>query len=391
MGIWKKLFGGDPSEEEFASMVADALADIGIPGPFEYDADDFAIVGEGRRRVYLANMYRDYCRAPKAEREGLFAHYIQAHLSAVPETFEEVRRDLYPVIRHRIYFAASKLQVAELSDESHDVVQWPLGEHLVSALAYDSDYATAILPRRDFDKWGVGVDDAREIALRNLRDRSTEPWTQIEPGLYASPWADNYDGARLLLHDVVHRASVMGRHVAIHPNRNVVLLTGSDDVEAVLRAMAIAREVADEDRRVSLIPIVLEDGEWSVFQPEDERIIGALDEVRVQELGDIYAQQQEVLQRALGDDVFVASYQGVQSEDGSVWSYSVLVEGVNDSLLPQTDRVALVRGEETLGIADWNRVHEVMGPRFEPTDYWPPRWRVRAFPSDDEIGRMGLS
>jgi hypothetical protein len=101
-------------------------------------------------------------------------------------------------------------------------------------------------------------------------------------------------------------------------------------------------------------------------------------------------QEVEPLNDRDGIDVFVASFSAVQKEDGKLVSYSVWGRGV-DALLPVTQKVILISkpGEAPVAIGDWDRVREVVSGFMEETDYYPPRFRVREFPSDDFLAVIG--
>ncbi|MGA2257188.1 MAG: hypothetical protein ABSG53_21245 [Thermoguttaceae bacterium] len=40
-------------------------------------------------------------------------------------------------------------------------------------------------------------------------------------------------------------------------------------------------------------------------------------------------------------------------------------------------------------MAEWEKVVDVAGDLMEPLDIYPPRFRVRGFPSDEQLAAMG--
>jgi len=40
-------------------------------------------------------------------------------------------------------------------------------------------------------------------------------------------------------------------------------------------------------------------------------------------------------------------------------------------------------------MVEWQRVLEVVGDMMEPVDIYPPRFRVRGFPSEKQLAAMG--
>ena len=81
-----------------------------------------------------------------------------------------------------------------------------------------------------------------------------------------------------------------------------------------------------------------------------------------------------------------------KKETEEILSYSVWGAGV-DTLLPETDRVVLIRNpERPEGFVSWARVQEVMGPEMqEVPNLYPKRYRVRQFPTADQLEEMAPS
>ncbi|HZN65430.1 MAG TPA: hypothetical protein VFB66_09010, partial [Tepidisphaeraceae bacterium] len=96
-----------------------------------------------------------------------------------------------------------------------------------------------------------------------------------------------------------------------------------------------------------------------------------------------------------GEDVFVASHKVMQREDGSLFSFTSWVEGCTDALMPEADFVSfgrVVNGKaDSYGIAPWERVKQVLGGLMEPTDLYPPRYRVKGFPTKEQLSELQLS
>ena len=90
----------------------------------------------------------------------------------------------------------------------------------------------------------------------------------------------------------------------------------------------------------------------------------------------------------------MATFSGVHNnQTGEVTSYCVWSEGV-DSLLPKTDMIYFFRpdeGEDQGKIVNgcaWDAVEKVVKPLLEPQDTYPPRYRVRSFPTAAQLRRL---
>jgi hypothetical protein len=44
---------------------------------------------------------------------------------------------------------------------------------------------------------------------------------------------------------------------------------------------------------------------------------------------------------------------------------------------------------EVVASVAWEKVEQVLGHRMTETDYYPPRWLVDDFPSEDEFEELG--
>ena len=89
------------------------------------------------------------------------------------------------------------------------------------------------IPQSNFDAWGVTFYEALEVAEKPV----TLPLKFIGPqqakGVYLSAAGDSYDGSRLLLTDLIRQFHVKGDPIAMIPNRDNLIVAGSDDVEGL--------------------------------------------------------------------------------------------------------------------------------------------------------------
>ena len=99
----------------------------------------------------------------------------------------------------------------------------------------------------DLKGWDVSWYEAMEAAKSALSEMEFAV-ARIGDHLYASASGDNYDASRLILTDLIQQMDVYGDHVAMVPNRDTLLVTGSND-ETGLQIMADLAEKALEDPR----------------------------------------------------------------------------------------------------------------------------------------------
>ena len=262
----------------------------------------------------------------------------------------------------------------------------------MATLGYDWPEAVQSIGQADLDGWGVNFDEAMEVALGNLRE-STQGYAQVGEGFYAFVTGDSYDATRLLLADHIARLQVAGSHVAMAPNRDQLLITGSED-EAGLKMLAgMGEESLSEPYPLSGMPMIYEDGEWSDWLPPEGHLLRRLFlDIRTQWLGPQYAEHKQLIEdlhAKQGVDLFVASLSAVAKQDGGIVTYCVWSEGV-ESLLPESDKVVFTGEAGMVALADWDRVRAVVGHLMEPTEHYPPRQLVRAYPDEAAIAALGL-
>jgi hypothetical protein len=93
-----------------------------------------------------------------------------------------------------------------------------------------------------------------------------------------------------------------------------------------------------------------------------------------------------------GTNIFNAHYSTtLDKETAQPRSYCVWTKGI-ESTLPKTDLIALnpdmvnfdFNRPDTM-LLDWDRAKKEFGPLLEPLDIYSPRWRVREYPTDEQM------
>ena len=216
-------------------------------------------------------------------------------------------------------------------------------------------------------------------------------------GLYVSVGDDWYSGARILIPEWIRMLPVDGDHVVMVTKQDFLFVTGSENEEG-LRVMAEAiRDGGSVSHPVSNIPIRLTDDGWETYLPPSDHPTHEIFKVlHHREMGGIYARQQEALWSI--DSAFVSSYTAVKYQGmENCESYAVWTRGI-EQILPRTDYIAFMsfdREKERVTTdappVPWADVQEIVGHLTEETDYSPPRYRTRSFPSDEELQRLNAA
>ena len=390
-----------PSRDRFARMAARALRASGAPEPIVRPEGEFSlrVGGESGPRFFLDNAYKDYCLASLRGRRAVLAGYFdfQAVAARMPERYEEARPNLLPKLRERFFRECLDLSARIEGGTPLRNPSRPLTDEFVVELVWDQPLTVAVVNEGTLSSWGVPFEQALEDARNNLWALSKGRFEVLRPGLYVSPWQDTHDASRLFLHDLIWHLDVEGDHVAFVPNRNRLIVTGSDDAAGLIAAAALAQADLKEPRPMSGMPLRLCAKEWQVFEPPPEHAAYRfVHDLVLYSQAQHYAEQKALLERLdqkTGADVFHANCTLMDAPQGR-FTYAVRSRDVLTTL-PKTDRVAFVEAgpdgkPRSLGTAPWQKVREVMGDTMKPLEHHPPRWTVEAFPTPAQQDALGL-
>jgi hypothetical protein len=235
---------------------------------------------------------------------------------------------------------------------------------------------------------------AMEAARQNLEE-ATQGYARIGENLVAFLSGDSYDASRILLVDRIRDLGLPGHPVAMVPNRDSLLLAGSDDEIGPKIMAELAAKGLQESYPMSGMPLILTRDGWEDWMPPREHPhYKQFHELYLGWIGSLYAAQKGLLDAVHareGIDVFVASFSAVQKQGGEEVSYCVWGEGV-DTLLPVAEKVALMKAghDRPVALGTWKHARAVVDNLMEPTEHYPKRYRVRGFPDAAALEAIGI-
>jgi len=395
MGLLERLFP-PLSKDRFARRAVRLLARNGQP-KWTYYPDTFSLRDTGDGILNLHNIYATYRQVPMAGRKGAWQTILSLASNLNVEQkdwpWSEVKSRILLRVRERFYYHAVGLQLAiqaKPGSKPFDFAYQPINDELDLELVLDSEQHVSTISRKMLAEWGVTFEEALAVAKDNLWQISNAEFRQIAPGVYMSPFNDTYDAARLYLSDLVWRLPVKGAVVAAVPNRNLFLLTGSDDAAGLAMLCKLTTEALRSERPMTGKLFQLTGNQWTVFQPPADH--PSADEIktlyRLSRLSD-YTEQTELLTtwcKHVGRDCFVAKVLSLTSGSGRMFSMATWAD-VTDELLPEAEFV-IFANQGGSQVADWADVRRVMGDEMKATDHWPPRFEISRFPTTQELEAM---
>jgi len=403
VGILDFLRGGS-DKDRYARAFELALRAAGERRALNCDAREFSIrVGTDPGRpeavYYLINGFRSWRAASDDPgRQAVLQRYAQVleAESAGSREFGQIAPRLMAGVRDRAYLELNRLaQAVEFGvDHASPTLQRPLAADIAQVLLVDAEDSVSLVPESSLASWGVTWDAALAQGLANLRARSNEVHIVEHQGVFAWQVNDSYDAGRILLTGALADVGVCGELVAMVPDRDVLLLAGSEDMTQLRALAAVAQRRFDEGGRLlSGWPLVLRGGQWQLFDPPAE-VATEFRRVERRYASLAYRQQSEALQKyleVLGEDVFVGSWLLESADDappGEFTALAVWTEGV-ETMLPEVDEVVFNGADEVMYRVPWARARAVVAGLMQSTEYFPARWRVDGFPTQQQLLAMG--
>ena len=141
MGFFKKS-SQPPTKDQFGQMFLAGIQRAGEKRTLVYDPKQSCVlvVDEPGRRMYVDNIYAEYCSVPPEARPVTMQRYVRSWsdaLKPIPDEYADASHDLLPVIRSRAYYAAAALAVQLDGRPLAEIPQQLLGEDLSIGLVYD--------------------------------------------------------------------------------------------------------------------------------------------------------------------------------------------------------------------------------------------------------------
>jgi len=392
------FFKSKPSTHKFAQIVIKYARTQGLAQTMHFDEAEFRLlVGEnGSHVLNLHNAYRDYCAAARSQRDTVLLKYTAGlQINGIPDDFASAKEHLMPSLKPRGQGEYLRL-TSLLQDQpmSYQQAALPFGEDALLMLAYDTEHSMALVNQSNYETWNISLEEALNIALYNLRDRTGDHFTDLGDGVIAGVWEDAYDSSRILLSDLIYRAGCGSDPVMMVPTRGRLLLCTANSISAQLKMLEHAQDCMEQEGRVvSAGMYKFRDGTLVSHTPANADVLERLLNLQTTQRAEDYGSQKELLEalhEKNGEDIFVASYTVLKNNDtDKLTSLSTWTQGVL-SLLPKTDLVAMVmpgiqEGDYDSKILSWQDLQGIAGELMQLVEGYPERYLVTSFPAQDKL------
>lgn len=373
-------------EEKFGNIVLKELQRARPSETFTLDREKFLIQYGGGGRIFLHNVYIDYCRAKPKLRKAQIDILVQGVIApSVQEiSFADAKDHLLPVLRNLSGIDLLRIEGGDDKPLSDAMEFRSLTDELGIGVAIDTELTIVQVGSDALTRWGKTFDELLQVAIDNLRHKAAPSFYQLGPGFFASNYGDHHDAARILIQELIWQLPVGAHPVVMVPNRTCLLVCSAENTEALTILIDQARAILLENSRpLSAEMLELVDGSWRPWCPPGE-VGQKLRRLQRELLVGDYAQQKQALDSTLekaGRDVFVATHSLVErKEDNQLISYAVLAKGVY-TWLPKADLVCLLEGETADALfVSMGDFLACAGSAAKRLPYVLPRYEVQEFP-----------
>jgi hypothetical protein len=348
----------------------------------------------------LVNLFNDYTQANAEQKKRILGNALALLRERNPDiSFEEAKSKVVAAVREQALFSFTTLswELEGGGKTEPKVALEPISAWFTRCLVLDFPEYVTMVSSENLKTWGVSFDELFETGLAKLRNH-TSPKFEKQPGFYIGGWHDDYDNSRILIPEVFAPLGLDGDPVVSLPNRNLLLVTGSENHDGIRAMLQHAEEIVrtTKSRPMNPAPLILGDGEIADFSvTENSPIFNDVERAKKISALIYYQQQTESLMKLYeqkGKDLFVAKYTLNQSERGGYESYSVWSKTVA-TLLPKTDLIAFFdpakpEAQRMLGLAKWEEVIRIAGDLLLDTQMFPARFYVSKFPSEEQLAAV---
>ncbi len=318
---------------------------------------------DGPYTIFLGNLFLKVSTLPKKDRLVSIEAFLRDALTPKEMSPEELMGSLALRVRTEFEVDFRNRHIELMGHEPPPSISVRRGELLVEVVS-DNDESVSVARSDDLAEIDVSEDEAIRMAAAKIR-RATdqEQWERNEESIWISNYQDDYDFARLVAAEDYGSFPFSASPIVFAPSHSICLVTDNSDAETLAQMVEIGNELSANHRPFCQLLWTLKNGtQWEQWQPDETHSgfeIAALQAIR--EMAAKYEESKDYLERSLGEDVYVGTYEAIQNEDG-LTCYSVYTIDL-PSCLPRTDFIVIVdpdlaESESLVGRVDWHEFEQ---------------------------------
>jgi uncharacterized protein YtpQ (UPF0354 family) len=195
-------------------------------------------------QLSVDNAYLAYQSNPGSIQQ-IMASYITSLRSAFGKTDEATAQNIVPVIRPQSYINLTTHEGGRVKPSVHEMYN----DELVIMYAIDLPNNVRGIEESDLTKLGIAKESLLEVAMNNLMNILPQIQVKGGNGLFMVMAGGTYESSLILHHDIIceDNFKVNGELVIAIPNRDILLVTGSNDTQNVTKVAAIANKMFAEN------------------------------------------------------------------------------------------------------------------------------------------------
>lgn len=190
-------------------------------------------------RHFLDNCYAEYLRDPE-DIEEIFKKYLEVSDSLYASDEKLMLNNILPVVKDK-RFVGHLMELNENFEKNHLFEKY--NDELYIFYVEDTEANINYLTQENFNTLNVEINELKKIAIENLSNLS-EITKYGENGYYMLVTDGNYESS-LILMDIWYKEnfSVNGEMVIAIPSRDLIIITGKNDLDNLEKLRKTIEEV----------------------------------------------------------------------------------------------------------------------------------------------------
>lgn len=343
---------------------------------------------DGPYTVFLGNIFLKVSGLPRNQRRPAIEAFLQEILKPKELSPDEIMESLALRVRTEFEIGFRNLHIELMGHEPPPSIAVRRGNLLVEIVC-DREESISLARKDDLEEIGVSAEEAFRMAAAKIRRGTDEDqWESVDESIWISRYQDDYDFARLVAAEDFGKFPFAGAPIVFAPSHSICLATGSTDRSVLMKMVDLGNELAETHRPFSQLLWTFSGSEWKEWKPPLDAEASEVAQLQtLREKVTQYEESKSYHERLLGEEVFVATFQAVQDDDG-LTCYCVYTFDL-PSYLPRTDFVAIVDRElpedqSVVGRVDWNEFESIIGDKLEPIEKVSPAWYRLMQPLDTD-------